>query len=299
MDPVHVRFVQLLIAEILGAVLCLGGLVLLFLGAAGKIGLLMQGPGLKAKLTNASPGLVVAIIGLALIGFSLKGTVRREEQAPAVDVDAILEDFSQRAARLQQQPGSLSYSAVKDAILGTDAARKIVSSTKQLQRAETLTEIAQESYSHAELWPLVAAINMDRGYFDFRKATADTSLSAGQYVEIWQVSRFYGQSTKTILALAGPAVKAANEDLLSLARQQAKPDIAALQDRYRAQELTLLYGEADTGDLRSIRELAIKYYGDAKFWPLLVWTNPDVLKGASETTAIPENAQLWVLHFAE
>lgn len=43
MDPVHVRFVQLLIAEILGVILCLGGLVLLFLGAAGKLGFLMQG----------------------------------------------------------------------------------------------------------------------------------------------------------------------------------------------------------------------------------------------------------------
>jgi hypothetical protein len=242
-----------------------------------KIGLLMQGPGAKAKLTNASPGLVVAIIGLVLIGFSLKGSVQREEQIPAVDADAILRDFSQKASRLQQQPGSLSYSAVKDAILGTGAVRKIVSSTKPLQRAETLAEIAQQPYSHGDFWPLVAAINMDRGYFDFRKATGDTTIAAGQFIEIWQISRFYGQSSKTILAIAGPAVKAANEDLLSIARQESKPDISSLQDRYRAQELTLLYGQADISGLRSVRELAIKYYGDAKFWPLLVWTNSDVL----------------------
>jgi hypothetical protein len=299
MDPVQVRFVQLLIAEILGVILCLGGLVLLFLGAAGKIGLLMQGPGVKAKLTNASPGLVVAIIGVVLISFSLKGTIRREEVGTIIDADAILKGFSQNAAALQKQSTALSYSAAKDAILGPEPIRKIVSSTNQLKHAETLKEISQKAYGHDEYWPLVALINMDRGYFDFGKATAETSIPAGQYVEIWQISRFYGQTSKTILALSGPAIEAANEELLHLALQRAKLDVPALQDRYRAQELTLVYGQADTSDLRSVRELAIKYYGDAKFWPILVWTNSDILKGATGDTNIPVNEQLSVLHFIQ
>lgn len=78
MDPVQVRFLQLLIVEILGAILCLGGLVLLFLGASGKIGFLVEGPGVKARLTNGSPGLVIALIGVILIAFSLGGSVKRE-----------------------------------------------------------------------------------------------------------------------------------------------------------------------------------------------------------------------------
>jgi len=299
MDPVQVRFIQLLISEILGAILCLAGLVLLFLGASGKIGLLMQGPGVKAKLTNASPGLVVAVIGVVLIAFSLKGTVQREEHGPVVDVDAVLSEFSKKASALQSQSDNLSYSAAKDVILGTDPARKIVSSTNRLEKSETLKEIAQDTYGRGEYWPLVAAINMDRGYFDFRKATAETSLSAGQYIEIWKVSRYYGQNETTILKLSGPAVAQANQELLNLALEQAKLDIPALQDHYRSRELTLIYGEARIGDLHTIRELAIKYYGDAKFWPILVWTNPAVLKGATEGTNISQNEQLWVLHFVE
>jgi hypothetical protein len=299
MDPVQFRVIQLLAAEVLGAILCLAGLVLLFLGASGKVSLLMQGPGIKTKLTNASPGLVVAVIGLVLIAFSLKGSVKRKEQGPVVDADAILSDFSTKASRLRSHSGELPYSAMKDAILGTNPVREIVSSTIHLDKSETLAEVSKDTYGREDYWPLIAAINMDQGYYDFHKATAETSVPSGRYLEIWKISKNFGQTRETILALSGPPVARANEEILRLAQQGAPLDIPALQDQYKAKELTLLYGEAQTSHLRTVRELAIKYYGDAKFWPILVWTNPKSLNGATEDTAIPTDAQLQVLHFAE
>ncbi|MFY9728683.1 MAG: hypothetical protein WB579_09625 [Bryobacteraceae bacterium] len=109
MDPVNTRFAQLFIAEILGAVLCIGGLILLFLGIAGKINLFMKGAGAQARLTNASPGLVVAIIGVVLVWISLRGNVEREEPrtgsvtspvSTQVPTEEILRTWVTRAAEL-------------------------------------------------------------------------------------------------------------------------------------------------------------------------------------------------------
>jgi hypothetical protein len=43
--------------------------VLLFLGTSGKIGFLVEGPGVKARLTNGSPGLVIAHLSIVTRGF--------------------------------------------------------------------------------------------------------------------------------------------------------------------------------------------------------------------------------------
>jgi hypothetical protein len=297
MDPVQVRFVQLLVVEILGAILCLGGLVLLFLGVAGKIGFFVKGPGLQARLTNGSPGLVIALIGLVLIAFSLKGSVKRETGGQPVDVDAVLSDFTEKAKALTSQPGELTNTEMKDAILGTDPVRKIVSSTLQLKQPESLGQVSREVYGRQEYWPLVGAVNLDRGYYDFRKATQDTVIPAGKLLEVWKISKYYGQTEKTIIQLSGPAVAEGNEELLRMAKQGTPPDIAALEDQYKTREMDLEYSEAQIGDLQTLRELAIKYYGDAKFWPVLVWTNADALAGAKESSPIPHNKDLYVLHF--
>lgn len=297
MDPVQVRFVQLLVVEILGAILCLGGLVLLFLGTSGKINFFVKGPGVQAKLTNGTPGLVIALIGVVLIAFSLKGSVKRENSGQPVDVDAVLSDFTDKAKTLQKQQGTLTNAAMKDAILGTDSVRKIVSSSVQLKRQETLGQISQDTYGRADYWPLIGAINLDQGYYEFHKATADTEIPSGRFVEVWKVSRYYGQTEKTIIRLSGPAIAQGNEELLQRAKSGTPPDIPALQDEYKAREMDLEYGEAQVGDLQTLRELAIKYYGDARFWPILVWTNPDSLAGASESTPIPQNKSLYVLYF--
>jgi hypothetical protein len=307
MDPVQVRFVQLLIVEILGAILCLGGLVLLFLGASGKIGFLVEGPGVKARLTNGSPGLVIALIGVILIAFSLKGSVKRETTSggdntsvslsPVENPDAVLREFTQKAKDLQSRPGMLTNAAMKDAILGTEPVRKIVSSLIQLKGDQTLGQISQDTYGKSDYWPLIGAINFDRNYYDFHNATADTLIKSGIYIEIWKVSRYFNESEKTIVQLSGPAIAQANQDLLQRAQNGAPLDVSALQDEYKARELDLEYSQAQTGDLLTLRELAIKYYGDAKFWPILVWTNPKALAGGSANSPVPRDKDLFVLHF--
>jgi hypothetical protein len=297
MDPVQIRFAQLLVVEILGAILCLGGLVLLFLGTAGKIGFFLKGPGIQARLTNGTPGLVIALIGVVLIAFSLKGSVQRESSGQPVDVDAVLSDFTEKAKTLQSQPGELTNAGMKDMILGTDPVRKIVSSSVQLKQSESLGQISQDVYGRPDYWLLIGAINLDQGYYDFRKATSGTVVPAGKFVEIWKVSRYYGQSQKTIIQLSGPSIAQGNEELLQHAESGSPLNIPALQDVYKAREMDLEYSEAQTGDIQTLRELAIKYYGDPKFWPILVWTNADSLAGATDRTSIPRNKDLYVLHF--
>lgn len=85
MDPLAIKFGQLIVAELLGVGLVIAGIVLAFLALAGKSHLLVELPGgFKAKLTNASPGAVLAIIGLLIIGLSLQSKVERTEETTEV-----------------------------------------------------------------------------------------------------------------------------------------------------------------------------------------------------------------------
>ena len=306
MDPVNARFAQLFVAEALGAVLCLGGLVLLFLGAAGKITLFLKGGGAQARLTNASPGLVVAIVGVALVWLSLRGHVDREEghsggttstELSPLTQDDILKNWVGKATNLQKSTDQINYSRMTDAIVGNEPVRRFASSMERLPESKTLGEIADAEYGHADYWPLIAAINFDRGYYQFRAATADTPIPKGSFIEIWKVSTHYGEDSKTRVQISGQAVQAANEELLALAEANAPLNIPALQDKYKARELELLYGELNVGDARTMRELSFKYYGNARFWKILRWTNPVALRDATEETDIRGQKDLWVLHF--
>jgi hypothetical protein len=82
MDPVEVKFLQLIGAEIFGAILSLVGLYMFFRGITGKSDLILVGKGVKAKLTNSAPGTIICLIGVGLIIFSLhSSSVTREETA--------------------------------------------------------------------------------------------------------------------------------------------------------------------------------------------------------------------------
>jgi hypothetical protein len=70
--------------------------------------------------------------------------------------------------------------------------------------------------------------------------------------EIWKVTRFYGQSEKTIVQLSDPAIGHANEELLERAKSGAPLDIPDLQDEYKPRELTLEYSEAQIGDQQTL-----------------------------------------------
>jgi hypothetical protein len=52
---------------------------------------------------------------------------------------------------------------------------------------------------------------------------------------------------------------------------------------------------AEPGGARTLRELSLKYYGEAQHWPLIAWVNRDVLGGnVSGSTSLPDS-DLWVL----
>ena len=50
-----------------GAAAFLAGLILCILGLAGSVELLFEGAGLKARLGNASPGLIIALLGFLVL----------------------------------------------------------------------------------------------------------------------------------------------------------------------------------------------------------------------------------------
>ncbi len=67
---------------------------------------------------------------------------------------------------------------------------------------------------------------------------------------------------------------AAYRDLLALATRGIRFDGSALSNELRAPPLRLVLLTADLSGVRSLRELSLKYYGDAKYWRFIPWVNP-------------------------
>src|SRR5256885_16028881 len=116
MDPVTIKFIQLILAELLGAALCVAGVYLFMRGISGKSSLLLQGPGLKARLTNGAPGSIVAIIGLALVALSLNSSVERTERSSGTA--AALQSWLDNSYKATD---SMNYGQVTDTIVGRGA----------------------------------------------------------------------------------------------------------------------------------------------------------------------------------
>ncbi|WP_271023487.1 hypothetical protein [Rhizobium sp. RCAM05973] len=55
-DPVIVKYVRLIGAELLDTGLCIAGVLMFFRGVGGKANFLVQGGGFKANLTSSAPG---------------------------------------------------------------------------------------------------------------------------------------------------------------------------------------------------------------------------------------------------
>ena len=79
MDPVSAKFLQLMFLELIGAAVLIGGLINSFLNLSGKTHLLLKGGGLTIRLKNATPGAIIALIGLGAIWLSLDSKIVREE----------------------------------------------------------------------------------------------------------------------------------------------------------------------------------------------------------------------------
>jgi len=60
-------FFGTIIGIVLGALLCAGGFVLTILGLAGNVNWIIKLNGISSRLTNASPGVFFAILGMILV----------------------------------------------------------------------------------------------------------------------------------------------------------------------------------------------------------------------------------------
>ena len=286
MDPVAFKFMQLLLAEVLGAALCLAGVYLFIRGVRGRSNLLVSGAGLKAKLTNGAPGSIIALIGLAIVFVSLNSSVERVERSS--DVSRILQSWLDHAAKVTD---AMSFSQMTDVIVGTSPDTRFVSATVTPDTDTTIGDLARSRYGDARFWRLVAAINKDRGYFKLADAGPDTRIPGGKLVEVWRVSVYNGMDELTRTKVAGANVAAAYDELLARAAAGAPFIPGALIDEFQKREITFGYSEVNAGGARTLREVSLKYFGSAKYRPLLIWINPGVFPpGAGEDTN-PEQGQ--------
>jgi len=295
MDPVTVKFVQLLLAEVLGAVLCLAGVFLFLRGVSGKSSLVVEGAGLKAKLTNAAPGGLIAFIGLIVLVLSLNSTVERTERVSSTPSTAkVLELWLANSFKVTDE---MNYGQVIDTIVGADPNIRFTSRSKELDAETTLGDLAVSEYRDSKYWRLIAAINKDRGYFSLKDAAAESKVPANGFIESWHVSVFNGMDIETRTRVADANRAAGYDQLLALATSGTEFAIVSnsLTDRFRTQELDLAFVIANTDEVRSLRELSLKYYRDPKYWPVIVWVNKDQFPAETrEDAPVPTDKPLTI-----
>lgn len=298
MDPVQFKLIQLLIAELLGGALCLLGVYLLIRGVAGKSTLIVKASNINAKLLNASPGLLICIVGGIILFFSLnQSKIRVEEQSSSFSTEEVLESWLSNSSRIK---GDENYKELMDIIIGSEPVRKVQQKNLSLETDSTLGKIAEKEYLDQKFWRLIAAINKDEKYYDFKMATKDTAIKAGSLIQLWHVSKHYGQDRKTIIQVSGADAAAFYEGLLRLADSGVifNDNVFGRIDQQAKQaELSLLLSPANlSGGVATLGDLSLKYYGDKKYWKLIAWANKGKFQNANAGTPIPVGDQLWIIH---
>jgi hypothetical protein len=81
-------------------------------------------------------------------------------------------------------------------------------------------------------------------------------------------------------------------EYLDLARRGEQFRADELARRFRNQRMDMLLSVADVDDVMNLRELAIKYYQDPKYWRLITWSNPTAFGGEVSQTASVQEARL-------
>ncbi len=303
MDPVEFKFIQLLIVEITGIVIVLAGIAMILLGLSGKVNLFAKGPGFSIRLANASPGLVITIIGAALIYYSVsKSTVTQKttDNTSSVDRTEVLDEWLINCSTII---GNENYPDRITKILGDETDKRFNVQRYFTKHQETLGKVAENMYGDSKYWKLVAAPNLDRGYFDWPKALSSTLLPDSSFLEIWQVSKFNNQKTETIIQVKGIRKSAIYDDWLGMADTQPdyKPQnhFAEWSYNYRGEEMSLLLTPANyEGGIETYGELSLKYYGDKKYWKLIKWINPTELKEIfSGNDKIDKTKEIYLIHF--
>ena len=296
MDPVTIKFIQLIVAQVLGIVILIVGLWMFSKGVSGKSGtVLLKGAGFKAKLVNTSPSVVVMIVGLIVLGLGLTGHVERKTISHISNQD-VLDEWLKNSMNINSGD---EFIDVVNKIVGNDPNTRFKSYTKMLASNTTLEQLSINEYKNNKYWKLLAAVNKDRGYYSFKNTSKSTLLKKGSYYEVWHVSKYYGLREETLINVTGKAIKASYKHLLKLAHSEKKFDsnvFDSLTDYYKQNELSLLLSAADINGLDTFGELAIKYYGSKDYVELLVWVNKDeVPMKINSNTKLKDNYELLVL----
>lgn len=286
MDPVTVKFVQLIGAEIFGAILALFGIFLFFRGITGKSDFVLEGKGLKAKLTNSAPGTVICLIGVGLIAFSLHSSSVIREQS-TLPVERVLDVWLANSYRVTEP---MNTEQVIDTIVGRGENVRFTNNEITLSLPMTLGQIAQKELASTKYWHILAAINKDRHYYTFSSAAEDTQIQKGALVQVWAVSKYNGMDERTRIQVTAVDRARGYDELLALARSDRPFAETFSEESFRhfhREELDLSLEQISPGNVRNLRELSLKLYGDPKYWPIIVWANRDTLpKGAGEDTPV-------------
>jgi hypothetical protein len=297
MDPVKIKFFQLIGAEIFGAILSLIGLYMFFRGITGKSDLIVQGKGVKAKLTNCAPGTIICLIGVALIVFSLhSSSITREETS--VSPERILDLWLANSYTVTE---AMDPGQTIDTIVGKSENVRFTNTETTIQTLSTLGDIAERELEGRKYWHLIAAINKDRHYYRLRSATDGTEIPGGSLVQIWRVSKYNGLDSKTRIQVSAVDRAHGYDELLALATSGQPFNQAFSDDLFRhfhQEELDLSLAYVTPGDIRNLRELSLKLYGDPKYWPVIAWANRDQFqKQAKEDTVLSSDQKLSVPQF--
>jgi len=291
---------QRLIAELAGIGLLIWGLIFIYRGIAGKINFLVQGKGVKVKLINASPGVLISLIGTFLVYYSMANfSIERKSVTSEVDETAVLAEWLDASENIT---GDENYIEIIDKIVGKGAKNRFRVSYFLVSPSRSLGEVAQLQYGDTRFWKLVASINAGKHYYPW-PAAMNSLVKDSSLLEIWNVSKFYGKTTEELIKISAADKRQAYQELLQMAT--AKPEynplhhFDELSNIYKPRELSLVQTPANfTGGIETIGDLALKYYGDKQLWQLIRWTNPEKLAPiATANDKIQANSELFILHF--
>jgi len=250
----------------------------------------IEGAGLSAKLQNATPGGLVIVVGVILIAISLRSSVKRTQRTPGIVPTEILDDWLLNSFRVTDET---RYDDLHRIVIGGDATTRIKSKFITPSNDMTLRVIAKREYGDEKYWRLVAAINQGRPNIKLAEVSPDTTIRAGSAVEIWYLSIYHGKDTLTVTEVAKSALEAGYDHLLSLAQSGKPYDFDELHDWYRDREISvmhssILFNDKLGDDVRTLREVSLKFYGTSKYWPIIVWANKAVFSmPVTEDTITP------------
>lgn len=286
-----------MVAEAVGIALCLLGVYLFVRGISGRSSFSIQGPGIKATVNNAAPGIIVCLIGMVIIVFSLQSEVGRVQVSESSNSTDVLDLW---LARSQNIAGDEDYSTILATILGETPSERVHVVSRVIRDTSTLGGISKTEYGLEKYWLLLAAVNCDRGYFSLGDASPETMILPNSVLDIWHVSRYRDSSW---VRVAYVDRKQAYNHILSLANKGLRfgDDVTFswLTEFYKEEGLPLALTPADTsGGITNLRELSIKYYGEPQYWRLILWVNSETLEeNTSQLTSTNDKGRLWILHF--